>query len=583
MPSNPDIRNLPAIGFLFLLALIWFLPFCMPFHGYPVGTFWQEWMVAMLLGMTIIWILFQAPDRSTFHLPKIILVPIGLVLVIGLQFILGQYSFAAQLTVPLVYLGLAALAFCLGKTLAERNMLEAAGQWIAVACLLGGLFSVAVQMAQLSGIEGRFAFMSRRVGGDGLYANINQANHLAAYLAMSLAAALYCRVKSQLGVITYWIASIFLLAGLVLTGQRCAQIFVLMPLLSTLVVWRSQKLQREMLLRSSVILVALFVSLYFLLRPLLEGTGAHLYQSPSLVVQDPRWAVWSHAWMMFKSHPWLGVGFSQFGSVYFGQLDLIGGDQFYTNAHNVFAALLAETGGIGILLLVIPVLAWVWRARLQSSSTAQWLGWTQLLIIGAHSMIEFPLWYVYWLIIVAFWLGALDPESWKLVVKAPRIAVAVFLLIFAIPLMDTAFTYQKLVFTAFGSGPLGDTEQERFRQYRADMVIAESKHWFFQREGSYQLAANMLEISPDHAAEKIVFNEKVMKAMPGPILISHQVVLYVFAGDMENAVRWLARAHKVYSSQYQQIVDDVVAYAVKWPQHFSPAVIERLRATPSSE
>ncbi|MCL4377578.1 MAG: O-antigen ligase family protein [Actinobacteria bacterium] len=69
--------------------------------------------------------------------------------------------------------------------------------------------------------------------------------------------------------------------------------------------------------------------------------------------------IWKTSWKIFKAHPWLGVGFENFGKVF---PEFVGHQPvlwMYTQAHNIFFQFLTETGILGflaVLWLIIKVI-----------------------------------------------------------------------------------------------------------------------------------------------------------------------------------------------------------------------------------
>lgn len=84
--------------------------------------------------------------------------------------------------------------------------------------------------------------------------------------------------------------------------------------------------------------------------------------------QFTRLLLWDVAWRIFKDHPWLGVGPSNYATVFTGYFSgLIEGQRVWGSAHNIFLQQLAERGLLGLLTLLAvfwSFLAKAWhRAR----------------------------------------------------------------------------------------------------------------------------------------------------------------------------------------------------------------------------
>ena len=136
---------------------------------------------------------------------------------------------------------------------------------------------------------------------------------------------------------------------------------------------------------------------------------------------------------MFSDAPLLGVGFRQFGYQHFvvnGAMPeprVIG---FTDNAHNIFLQVLAEFGVIGLIVLISLAALWVLGMLRQPRTPAHWWLWALALVVAVHSLLEYPLWYAFFLGVAAIVLGLGDSHGIKLQLSgrartAPLILVAV--------------------------------------------------------------------------------------------------------------------------------------------------------------
>jgi hypothetical protein len=158
-----------------------------------------------------------------------------------------------------------------------------------------------------------------------------------------------------------------------------------------------------------------------------------------------RLAYWAEAWELALRHPLLGVGWGELGRARFEQLPPQPGLQNTVNAHNLVLQLLAEVGFAGTALILTPVawLLWSRRPRRAAAShnatrsttaaTAQtpeladtaW-AWLALAVVGLHSLAEYPLWYMPFLLPTAFAFGLLmGSEASRAVRDLPSRAMAV--------------------------------------------------------------------------------------------------------------------------------------------------------------
>ena len=108
-----------------------------------------------------------------------------------------------------------------------------------------------------------------------------------------------------------------------------------------------------------------------------------------------RGVLWSNVLDLIALRPWLGWGWGELDYAHY--VTLFPGERFCTlldNAHNLPLHLAVELGVPAALLLCGGAAALVWRARpWAESKPPRHLAWGVLLMVGAHSLLEFPLWY----------------------------------------------------------------------------------------------------------------------------------------------------------------------------------------------
>jgi O-antigen ligase len=128
---------------------------------------------------------------------------------------------------------------------------------------------------------------------------------------------------------------------------------------------------------------------------------------------EERVQIWKAALLMFLDFPLFGIGFRQFGWHHFvlnAQMPeprMLG---FTDHAHNLLLHVLAEFGLMGFLLLGAFVVLWVVGLLRQPRTPAHWWIWAIVVVLGVHSMLEYPLWYTFFLGIAAVILGLAEPR-----------------------------------------------------------------------------------------------------------------------------------------------------------------------------
>ena len=124
-----------------------------------------------------------------------------------------------------------------------------------------------------------------------------------------------------------------------------------------------------------------------------------------------RLAIWSDTLALIGQHPWTGVGFGEFNLAWSLTPFPARPTAFFDHTHNLPLQLAVELGlPLAALVLALSVLA-LWQAW-QRGCVADAAGavslrsaWVMLLMIGLHSLLEYPLWYAYFLLPTAWLFG----------------------------------------------------------------------------------------------------------------------------------------------------------------------------------
>ncbi|HEX4233923.1 MAG TPA: Wzy polymerase domain-containing protein [Caldimonas sp.] len=132
-------------------------------------------------------------------------------------------------------------------------------------------------------------------------------------------------------------------------------------------------------------------------------------------ISSNRFAIWSNALSLIASHPWLGVGFGDFNFAW--TLTPFPGrpTEFFDHTHDLVLNLAVEMG-IPLAALVLALLVHaLWRALRNAIDDGrvdgeegfpiQRAAFVIVFLVAVHSMLEYPLWYSYFLLPTAFAFG----------------------------------------------------------------------------------------------------------------------------------------------------------------------------------
>jgi hypothetical protein len=202
-----------------------------------------------------------------------------------------------------------------------------------------------------------------------------------------------------------------------------------------------------------------------------------------------RFAIWSNTLALIRAQPWLGVGFGEFNFAW--SLTPFPGrpTAFFDHTHNLPLQLAVELGlplaaAVMALLLWALWLAWRRAARADvETSAAGRFAVLLLLMIGLHSMLEYPLWYSYFLLPAAcgwgFALGIPAPDdtpsrSAMGARPSPALVIAGLLVVLGAAASVADYTRVVAIFSsAQGAPPL----EQRIAEGQRSVFFAHHAHY----------------------------------------------------------------------------------------------------------
>ena len=111
-----------------------------------------------------------------------------------------------------------------------------------------------------------------------------------------------------------------------------------------------------------------------------------------------RWVLWDNVLTLIAQKPWLGWGWGELDYAHF--ITVYPGDtsarfcDILDNAHNLPLHLAVELGvPLAALVCVVLTGVIVWLRPWREQNPARQMAWGVLLVIGLHSLLEYPLWY----------------------------------------------------------------------------------------------------------------------------------------------------------------------------------------------
>ena len=442
-----------------------------------------------------------------------------------------------------------------GADAARRPSGPAAFAALAWALLVAGVASSGVALIQVflpgwadSTWVAPTGLVGRAVG------NLRQPNHLCSLLLWALVAAVALHELRRLPRSVLWAVAVLLVFAIELTASRTGAVGLLLLLLWGAFDRRLSPATRGLLVLTPVLYAGAYGAMAWVgeLSHLAIGASARLADGGGLSdltaggsSPNSRLNIARNTWALIVAQPLLGVGFGEFNFAW--SITAFPGrpTAFFDHTHSLPLQLAVELGlplaGL-VLLLLLTALVQAWRRTSRASgdaATAARASLVLVLLIGLHSLVEYPLWYAYFLLPAAlawgFALGTPAVDAWldQPAVRPgpPRRVNPAWLgagagLVVSAGGVLAALDYQRaVVIYAPGDGAVS----------LAERVADGQRSLLFAHHADYAAATN--PVPPDSAARGFV-------RAPHSLLDTRLMVAWArhlaATGDVDRA-RWLAQ------------------------------------------
>jgi O-antigen ligase len=424
----------PSVSFLPLALLAVAFPFLIAGSAPPTSTYFNQ---VVAFGGCGVWLLVWSLTARPSLAAQPASTATKLLLLAGALLVAATLTSGApwgQRFAPLACLVLAGALMHATATATHAGRLDDWAAPLMTALLVAGLLSLVVGLVQVFRPEladGRLVsyptIAGRAIG------NMRQPNQLSTLLLWSAAAAVWLGVRERQPLAVMAAVLSALVFGVALTASRTGSVGVVLLALWGLVDRRLPKPVRGLLLA----MLPLYAVSWWGLEQWLSAHGVMFYGEDQLkktLHGDPsssRGKIWANTWDMIRAHPWTGVGVGAYNFIW--SMTPFPGRPvaFYDHSHNVVLQLAVESGVPMALVILGCTLAALWMARpaltvadddtARGARTALFM----LVMVGVHSLLEYPLWYVYFLLpaaMLAGWLTGLAPVRHADAAPAPTLS-----------------------------------------------------------------------------------------------------------------------------------------------------------------
>lgn len=444
---------------------------------------------------------------------------------------LSVWLMALLLTVPEVIdraltVGLLAALICIGCMVALGRRAAVPGNglliWVVGAWLLAAVASSVLGVLQYLDLAHDLSpWVNQPTKGDA-FANLRQRNQFASLTSIGLVALLGWEAMAAASGLAWrflhglrWVLLNVLAAGVACSVSRTGAVqWVVVAGLAALWVWRMGKhtgLRQAsllcMALAAPLLVVVWSVVMPWLAQSMTGEQGASMIlrvagQAADYGMCAGRRVLWANVLTLIAQHPWLGWGWGETDYAHFiTAYPSLRFCDMLDNAHDLPLHLALEFGIPFALVCLMAALAWVvrrqpWRER----APERVMAWGVVLVLGIHSLLEYPLWYGPFQMALGLALGLLwampRPER-SLVADVPSAQQQNFLLLLCSVLflgcLYAAHDFRRV-------GQIYRAPALRDEAYRDNPLLHAKQTWLFRNQAEFAELTTQT-VTADNAAQ----------------------------------------------------------------------------------
>jgi len=189
-------------------------------------------------------------------------------------------------------------------------------------------------------------------------------------------------------------------------------------------------------------------------------------------------------------------------------------------------------------------------------------------VLAIHSMLEYPLWYAYFMAIAAILLGAFDETRYRLAFRlAGRVLMPVILLSGLVVLLQLMSGYKRLEQILAGSSVAAVKTPVASGVGRDSLISLHSVPTLSPYVELFM--SERIKVDEQYIKEKLALNTQVMRFLPISSVTYRQALLLAQDGQLSQAQTILNQAIWSYPGDLQFQQQRLIALAAKDPVHFS--------------
>lgn len=277
------------------------------------------------------------------------------------------------------------------------------------AFVVAGLVTACMAIIQWLDFESFFPFVLELTAGRP-FANFAQPNNMATALFLGLLGCLYLFEKQKLPSLIVLMIALIILFAMVLSQSRTVWLGVIFCVIYWLI--RNHKIgfrfNRFYAIGFTVIFVVFVLSLPLLSQVVGTSASTVMERATTGYLRLP---MWTHTLISIQDHPWLGYGWNQSSFSYLDALPKHDTPERYLSSHNIILDMLVWNGIILGSLIVGYAIYWYARFYQLANSIESIIALMMITVVLIHAMLEFPLYYAFFLLPVAILCGIIQSEE----------------------------------------------------------------------------------------------------------------------------------------------------------------------------
>ena len=554
------------------LAAMVSLPFLYPRHYNPIPSFWSEWW-ALAFGLGAAALLLVRPSMwRPFGLPAVAAIPFAFLTTALVQYVAGRWYFVEPWLIHASYLLWTAMMMLAGRSAAHRFGLTRLADVIAAAVLMGALcntITAALQYHDAGYASGLVFLRISKLA----YSNLGQANHFNHQLWLGIASLFYLHLRGYCRLSVLLPAALLLLVASTMSLSKSVLLYALA---FTVLAWlMRRKLDGNPVASKLWSLSLPLLPTVLLLQWLVPTTGLAGDAMTPLATQrlfgqtegfDIRWRLAWTAWHSFIAAPWLGQGVGTMSWQFFEDSSRYApglGPMVAEHAHNLPLQLLAEFGIVPVAMMLWLLASWALALWRQQWQLEHWWLVAMLSVAAIHSLLEYPLWYAFFLGPVALLLGAAARPAMML--DNGRRGAAMCALVVAaglLPLVSMRIDYGQLEETF--NHPVASADANAW-QIQAKTLTSIQRNSLL---APYVMAtlSMMMALNDRDLDAKVEVCRQSMKFAPTRTIVFKCASLMAMAGDEAGAIRLLDMGLHAYPKDAPRVLKDLNALAPTYPR-----------------